>query len=723
MLVLKSQHKVISKKVLQMILDKRSSCNEEFQRIGETEQLLQESLWVTKKSRSFLKEAKKHLTTTSLEILAAYKKRQQIQELLLTLRTLKNMKEIDQQLQELLNSGNYSGAISILLQNKNQSEKYSQFKCTESLTQKLQDTLDASEVQLDNVLSNIPQNFDKTKYSELLEAYKLLGKTHLAMDQLHMSFISSIHSTSFNVLKEHLDQSASENQKLFEQMCENLEYHKYINCLTSLCKSFWKILVCYHQVKIWHQNYKLYNTTTKAEDDHEELLNDEYIQEKLKKGQHRIWNDIQSKICIYLTSTKLCQLKYEHFIQILSIVQRLKKVGQEFCEDNSTKMMECMRTASIEFFKRYHVTCLDEINLFLEHEVWIQVSSFTSVIQLQEFRSVKRALKRHTFGDGEMKAIVPINTPIKKSQNDNDSSINSQDESSIYGSCGYFIRFSEKSSPFDFKFDQRMLEEDILSGIADETSCYYSDSSDNDFECNNNKEMSSGNEISASSLTINNTVLNVLRCIGRYLQMCRLLHSIAPHIIYSMTELVDFYIYAVYDLFAKDLPPHVPADALHTSELDANLKRIAKNVLIKMKKWPPSSEMIADDLKDPDQMYGLTKRINAVESCISVMQQFKLLHGYLDYLIMSTKSDPTVEANERESLQMYVESTQKYIYDLRKPIFTCVTARVVEIQVILTAINKIKWDINHVTVEHSAYVDIINRVSGVLEELIKCDFN
>jgi syndetin len=177
----------------------------------------------------------------------------------------------------------------------------------------------------------------------------------------------------------------------------------------------------------------------------------------------------------------------------------------------------------------------------------------------QEFRNVKRALKRHRFG----KQTSPIkdNIPIistsssaanlnRKYQNyDNDSSAHSQDESSIYGSCGYFLRFNEKSSPFDGGFDEAMLEEDILAGIADESSCYYSDDSEENNAEDNNKNMDNV----LPTVIINNTSLTVLRCIGRYLQMCRLLHSIAPNIVISMTELIDFYIYAVHELFAKDL--------------------------------------------------------------------------------------------------------------------------------------------------------------------------
>lgn len=713
MAVLKSQQKVISKRVLQLILEKRNECNTEFRNINETEKILQESVWVCQKARSYLSFAKKQLTTSSLEILATYKKRQTIVDVLEILKFFQELKSTNQKIQDLLQVGNFSEAISILLQNKNQSEQYVEYTCTESMKQKLQDTLDLTEVSLDNALNNITQKFDSKIYSELVNAYKLLGKTHLAMDLLHMNFISATHTTAFNVLKENLEQIPTDQKLLFEQMCEHLSLDSLVPCLTQLSKSFWKILVCYYQVKLWHQNYKLYksNQPSSSSEANEDLLNDEYIHEKLKKGQNRIWSDMQAKLCIFISTTRLSHLKYESFIQVLSIVQRLKKVGNEFCDDNSPKMIESMKNQSIEFFKRYHVSCLDEINLFLEHEIWIQVQSFSSVVQLQEFRMFKRALIRHHFGksknEGES-AVLSVNTnsPSKRSRDIDDSSANSQDESSIYGSCGYFARFSEKSSPFENLFDQKMIEEDILSGIADEASCYYSeDSSDNE---NNNQNSADNDDKSSSVLTVNNTSLNILRVVGRYLKMCRLLYAISAHIVFSMTELIDFYIYAIYEIFAKDLT--VAGEALHSEELNSNIKRISEAVISKMRKWPPST-MIEHDLKDSEQFFALAKRINAVESCNSVIHQFAFLHGYLDHLIETTRGSCENVDVERDSLKAYIESTQKCVKDMRKPIFTCVTARAIDIPATIVAINKVKFDISHVMVQHSNYIDVINRVS------------
>lgn len=221
MLVLKQQHKVISKKVLQNILEKRNSCNSETKSIQEADVMLQQSLLECKKARSYLSCARKNLTTTNLQILAMYKKREAMQEILRTLYKLKKLKSTEKQLQKLLDTQNYCGAISLLLECKRLAAENSQYVCVAALAQKLQDTLLMTELQLDTVLADIPHSFDVKTYSNLQDAYRLLGKTVTAIDQLHMNFISAIHTMAFTVLKEFVERGADDKQKfLFEEMCE-----------------------------------------------------------------------------------------------------------------------------------------------------------------------------------------------------------------------------------------------------------------------------------------------------------------------------------------------------------------------------------------------------------------------------------------------------------------------------------------------------------------------
>lgn len=350
--------------------------------------------------------------------------------------------------------------------------------------------------------------------------------------------------------------------------------------------------MCYYQVALWHKSAKTIKTYNIGGATNEDEQN-EYIQTRFDAGYCRIWDEIQKKMSVYLShSEKLHTLKYEQFIQVLSILQRLCKVGMEFCSEPSTILMDSMKLQSTQFFQRYHLMSLDEIRLFLDNEAWMPVHSFSDLLQLQEFNAVKSSLQR--FQRKKHRAAIAIATnnyearecvaqrmsPTKRAPNErkksNENNLNagiddtmsthSQEDcsSSVYGSCGYFLRFSEKSSPFDGGFDEAMLEEDILAGIADESSCYFSEESEEEQQIQDapTTETDEANSMRAN-VTVNNSSLNVLRCIGRYLQMCKLLHSISPEIVKSMTELVDFYIYVVHEYFARDMVSD------HSSHLNA----------------------------------------------------------------------------------------------------------------------------------------------------------
>ncbi|XP_034478731.1 syndetin isoform X2 [Drosophila innubila] len=704
---LRVQQKVLTKQVLQNILEQRNACSSEFQAINETQKKLEESLWTCQKARSYLNYARTNLTTTSLEILASYRKREVLKEVLQTLVAIKKLRTTDEELQKLLAEHNYSAAIALLLQCQSSVADFMQYNCVQSLHKKLQETMLLMEYQLDTVLNEMVLKFDVRKYAKLQEAYKLANKSLIAMDQLHMNYISAVHSTVNAVVRGYSEPTAEEQPKLlYEQICEQLNTDKLIPCLISLCKTFWTILASYYQVVIWHNNYKLYAQQEETDSDSQDL----YIQQKLKKGQSRIWNDILNKVCLFLQSAKLKTLKYDQFIQVLSIVQRLKKVGIEFCGEQSEKLIAAMQQQSEEFFKRYHICCVEEICLFLDNESWTPLDSFVHILQLPEFRSVRHTLRRHKSPTTALMASTN-NSPMSNNNCDELVSVHSQDGggSSIYGSYGYFLRFSEKSSPFDGGLDAAMLEEDILSGIVDEASCYFSEESDDEQKSLQSKEFA---DDASNQLLVNNTALNVLRCIGRYLQMCKLMHCISPKIVSCMLELLDFYAYAVHEIFGKDAI--VATDNLYTPRLEERLRGVESNVLTHVKAWPLNfSSLINNELANPDTLYGLPQRIVAVEAGRSMLQQFHVLQNYLNHLL---------PAAERPILSNYLEYGD-FMTDLAKPVYTCVTSRVIDLTAILAQMAKVKWDVNHVTHQHSSYSDVLNRniqnFAMCLEEISK----
>jgi hypothetical protein len=54
-------------------------------------------------------------------------------------------------------------------------------------------------------------------------AYRLLGKTQMAMDQLHMHFASAIHNAAFSVVHGYVELCSGGStfyKKQFKQLCE-----------------------------------------------------------------------------------------------------------------------------------------------------------------------------------------------------------------------------------------------------------------------------------------------------------------------------------------------------------------------------------------------------------------------------------------------------------------------------------------------------------------------
>jgi len=64
-------------------------------------------------------------------------------------------------------------------------------------------------------------NFDHEKYSAIQEAYRRLGKTRIAIDQLHMHYTSAVHSASFDTINLFVNtEKVEDNKSSFAFLCQ-----------------------------------------------------------------------------------------------------------------------------------------------------------------------------------------------------------------------------------------------------------------------------------------------------------------------------------------------------------------------------------------------------------------------------------------------------------------------------------------------------------------------
>uniref|UniRef100_A0A8C5VCY7 VPS50 subunit of EARP/GARPII complex n=1 Tax=Microcebus murinus TaxID=30608 RepID=A0A8C5VCY7_MICMU len=267
---LKQQQAAVSKKVADLILEKQPAYVKELERVTSLQTGLQLAAVICTNGRRHLNIAKEGFTQASLGLLANQRKRQLLIGLLKSLRTIKTLQRTDVRLSEMLEEEDYPGAIQLCLECQKAASTFKHYSCISELNSKLQDTLEQIEEQLDVALSKICKNFDINHYTKVQQAYRLLGKTQTAMDQLHMHFTQAIHNTVFQVVLGYVELCAGNTdtkfQKLqYKDLCTHVTPDSYIPCLADLCKALWEVMLSYYRTMEWHEKHDNEDTASTSE--------------------------------------------------------------------------------------------------------------------------------------------------------------------------------------------------------------------------------------------------------------------------------------------------------------------------------------------------------------------------------------------------------------------------------------------------------------------------
>ncbi|XP_021791727.2 syndetin isoform X1 [Papio anubis] len=754
---LKQQQAAVSKKVADLILEKQPAYVKELERVTSLQTGLQLAAVICTNGRRHLNIAKEGFTQASLGLLANQRKRQLLIGLLKSLRTIKTLQRTDVRLSEMLEEEDYPGAIQLCLECQKAASTFKHYSCISELNSKLQDTLEQIEEQLDVALSKICKNFDINHYTKVQQAYRLLGKTQTAMDQLHMHFTQAIHNTVFQVVLGYVELCAGNTdtkfQKLqYKDLCTHVTPDSYIPCLADLCKALWEVMLSYYRTMEWHEKHDNEDTASASEvllgrvkegrergegrekDGHtaripegnnmigtEETNFDRgYIKKKLEHGLTRIWQDVQLKVKTYLLGTDLSIFKYDDFIFVLDIISRLMQVGEEFCGSKSEVLQESIRKQSVNYFKNYHRTRLDELRMFLENETWelCPVKSNFSILQLHEFKFMEQS---------RSPSVSPSKQPVSTSSktvtlfeqycsggNPFEIQANHKDEETedVLASNGYESDEQEKSAYQEYDSDSDVPEELKRDYVDEQTGDVPVKSVSRETLKSRKKSDYSLNKVNAPILT--NTTLNVIRLVGKYMQMMNILKPIAFDVIHFMSQLFDYYLYAIYTFFGRNDSLESTGLGLSSSRLRTTLNRIQESLIdLEVSADPTATLTAAEERKEKvpsphlshlvvltsgDTLYGLAERVVATESLVFLAEQFEFLQPHLDAVMPAVK---------KPFLQQFYSQTVSTASELRKPIYWIVAGKALDYEQMLLLMANVKWDVKEIMSQHNIYVDAL----------------
>uniref|UniRef100_A0A671RIV4 Syndetin-like n=1 Tax=Sinocyclocheilus anshuiensis TaxID=1608454 RepID=A0A671RIV4_9TELE len=693
---------------------------EELERVTSLQTNLQLAAVICTNARRQLRSAKEGFTEASLGLLANQRRRQLLTGLLKSLRTIKTLQRTDVRLSEMLEEEDYPGAIQLCLECQKAASTFKHYNCISELNSKLQDTLEQIEEQLDVALSKTCKHFDVSHYTKVQLAYKLLGKTQTAMDQLHMHFTQAIHNTVFQVVLGYVELCAGNADTKFQKMqykdlCTHITTDSYIPCLTDLCKALWEVMLSYHLTMQWHdEHYKEDEATPGAEGSDESTVGRSYVKKKLEHGLTRIWQDVQLKVKAYLLGTDVSNFKYDDFIVVLDVISRLIQVGEEFCGSKSEVLQESIKRQSVNYFKNYHRTRLEELRMFLENETWelCPVKYNFSIAQLHEFKFMGQCRSPSVSPSRQPESTEPVELFLFEQYlqggNPFEMQIDNKEEETedVLASNGYESDELEKSVYQDYDSDSDVPEELKQDYVDEQTGDAPVKSVSR--ETLRSQKRSDYNLNRANAPILTNTTLNVIRLVGKYMQMMNILKPIAFDVIHCVSQLFDYYLYAVYTFFGRNDMYESSGLGLISSRLRTTLSRIQESLIDnagphaspeERKEKVPSphlSQLVV--LTASDTLYGLAERVVATESLVFLAEQFEFLQPHLDTMMPSAK---------KPFLQQFYSQTVSTASELRKPIYWIVAAKAIDYEQMLLLMAGVKWDIKEIMSQHNVYVDVL----------------
>lgn len=152
-------------------------------------------------------------------------------------------------------------------------------------------------------------------------------------------------------------------------------------------------------------------------------------------------------------------------------------------------------------------------------------------------------------------------------------------------------------------------------------------------------------------------------------------------------------------------PSHLPTQ-IQQNRIDPSLKD--SQIFTAKVLCPALNNMV--EINSPENLYGLTARIVAVESLIFLAKQFDYLESYLESLVPNENT---------HIINHFYKQTISVAADLRKPVYMAVASQSFDLRQSLISMSKVNWEVKDVMSQHNKYIDMLLRVSSKSESVLQ----
>lgn len=457
---------------------------------------------------------------------------------------------------------------------------------------------DVTKKLLDSILSHQPTYLDELKRIADLQSSITESIQHCSRGR---SYLMSIKEGTANGL------IVVENQRRRDSLS------KLLNSLTgirNLRKSVLEIIALIESqddfpkaIQMCKDGKKLLSTF-----EHYKCIDD--LSSKLNESIDRMWHDMNTKLRLHILNNDFSDYRFDEFIRILNVGSLLATVGDElFLTSSSTEIEKCINSLAQDFFNAYHKFSMDELKMFLDNELWeiVPVKNDFRLVHLKEFSF----LRASQLEQQPLSKLCPI-------------SDNNPNKDSLYSYSGDIEPLQLDKISLSTISDDEEFNTELEKDFVEE------DESDSPPESLKRYSL-----VKTNGPVLTNSSLNVLRLIGKYIQMMSLLEPISYEILMKVYSLLDYYTMEVLARFGPDKEKKI--DDKSISPKIRSVVRSIRESLIKESN-DSASAIQQQAVPDLETIFGRDndkdhRKAVAIESLIYLVNQLWNLQQYLESLI------------------------------------------------------------------------------------------
>lgn len=670
--------------------------------------------------RTLLRKTDTQLISTPVQIV--YNNRRQIlyQNVVEHLMRIRDIQDTENQLKQCLSDGEYPEAIQLCQRFVSEVEAQKEFKSVRDLARNGKRYESLVQQKLDASLLEVTRSFTETNFERLLRAYRMSGKLHRVVGKLQQNFTDSVTAGTQDLLYAHVlisEENATKAESLkklsFAQLAPKLAEEHFMMCLRRIFEYLVELMYSHYQMREWHLRVQRESEAAEEENQYGDL------REGLESFSKPVWDAMQKIVVTLLKNANLVNYKIEPFLAVLDAVSKLIEFGEEFSGATATHLQTCILQESRNYFQQYHKKKLEDLRTMVDNERWeaMPVHSGFAPVDIKEIRHFVQPQET------EGKALSSLGQNVSSTLLQRH--IGDQGDVSALASLGGLGNpFSDKKLS---RHDQDSDEEDeelkqdyVVEEGVEEAHEIHTQKAE--------PEIGTG-----ASVTI--VCVNLVRYIGNYLQMMKILQPIAYEVFQGVAQMYQFYLYTVFYFFSSKPTSSTPSimnqvpsasftmqsllkrttgntdtEAQDTASFieDISYPKIRKvfeqmnrNFFVGIDGAPPmishvptiSSEL---DIQSSNSMYGLKQRTVALESL-----------EFLSHCMNSVKQQvlQLLPRNYSEECLGFYERYVDIVPVIRDIIMETISERFVNVADLPQQIEKQRWTTTDIEMAHNPYIN------------------